>query len=93
MSHTFQAIKSAVSDGKIFSVTFIKADGSVRFMVCRTGVTKYRKMPTFVDKMQQKINPNLVTVFDMQAKAYRSFHQDRVLALKTKGTVYNVIGA
>ena len=89
MSHTFTAIKDAVSDGKLFSVTFVKSDGSIRFMLARTGVKKYRK--TTFDKVRTAINPNLITVFDMQKKEYRSFHQDSVLALKMKGQTFNVI--
>ena len=89
MSKTFQAIREATNDGKIFSVTFVKKDGSIRFMVCRSGVKKYRK--TGVDLVKRVFNPDLITVFDMQAKEYRSFHQESVLALKTKGQTFNVI--
>ena len=89
MSKTFQAIRESVSDGKLFSVTFVKKDGSIRFMLCRTGVKKYRK--TLTESVKTAINPNLITVFDMQKKEYRSFHQDSVLALKTKGLTFNVI--
>ena len=89
MSQTFKSIKSAVSDGKLFSVTFVKKDGSIRFMTCRTGVTKYRK--TIGESLRTAVNSDLITVFDMKLKEYRSFHQESVLALKMKGQTFNVI--
>ena len=89
MSKTFQAIRDSVSDGKLFSVTFVKKDGSIRFMLCRTGVKKYRK--TVGETLRSAVNPDLITVFDMQKKEYRSFHQESVLALKMKGQTFNVI--
>ena len=89
MSKTFQAIRESVSDGKLFSVTFVKKDGSIRFMTCRTGVKKYRK--TLHEIIKTGCDTSLITVFDMQKKEYRSFHQESVLALKMKGQTFNVI--
>ena len=90
MAHLFAHINESIADGKIFNVTFVKSDGTIRNMTCRKGVTKYRK--SAVLKLTQKFNPNLVIVFDMQKREYRSFHQDKVLALKTKGMTFNVLG-
>jgi hypothetical protein len=64
--------------GAFFTVTFIKADGSVRVMNGRTGVTKHLKggESTIKDK------PNLYGCFDVKANGYRCFNMDTVLELK-----------
>ena len=60
--------------GRFFSCTFIKKDGSMRVMNGRIGCHKGikgvgRKFST----------PNLVTVFDAQAKEYRMINVDTML--------------
>ena len=39
--HAIDLIKS--SNGMIFAISFAKNDGSIRNMVCRTGVSRYVK--------------------------------------------------
>lgn len=70
------------SNGKIFSVDFIKKDGTLRKMRARTGVKKYLKGG------KQAYNPTeygLVNVFDMDAKDYRSIRVDNVVRIKVNG--------
>lgn len=58
--------------GHFFKVVFIKRDGSIREMICRTGVHKYVKgtgAPS--DKV--------VTVWDTSKKAYRAIKPETVL--------------
>ena len=75
------AIKN--SDGKIFSVTFVKrTTGEIRAMTCRLGVTKHLKGG---DKAYDPKDYDLVTVFDMQKQGYRSIPIDAILDLKIKG--------
>ena len=57
-----------IRNGQIFTAVFIKKDGSERVMNCRRGVKK--------DQVGRKLkyNPDdfgLMSVFDMQKKAYR----------------------
>jgi hypothetical protein len=76
------------SKGKIFTVTFIKADKTTREMNCRLGVKKY------VKGVGLKYNPtdkNLIIVYDLQKKDYRSFNVNSVIALKISKQNYEVI--
>jgi hypothetical protein len=65
------------SNGKIFSVEFIKKDGSRRLMNCRLGVTKHLKGGS------STLDPNqYITVYDMQSKGYRAINVDTIIDLK-----------
>jgi len=67
--------------GKIFSVTFTKKDGSIRKMVCRTGVSKG------VKGIGLKFDPNaknLMVVFDMHKKAFRMINLSTIQSFKFK---------
>ena len=70
------------TDGKIFSVTFVKkTDGEVRHMNCRMGVKKHLKggKSTIADI------PSLVSVYDLKHNGYRCFDVNRVIALNGAG--------
>lgn len=54
-------------NGKFFTVTFTKKDGSIRKMNARTGVKKYLKGGVNLNS-----NPNHLIVFDMAIKEYRT---------------------
>lgn len=73
--------------GKIFSCTFIKADGSERKMVCRTGVKSHLKGGELPFDPVEKM---LLPVFDMEKAAYRMIPLDRVLSIKLTGETYEV---
>ena len=63
------------SKGRFFSVTFEKKDGSLRKMVCRTGVKKRLKGGTL------KHNPaefGHAIVYDVQKKGYRTINMNTV---------------
>jgi len=65
------------SKGKIFTVTFIKKDGSVRELNGRLGVVKHLKGGT------STLDANkYITVFDMQAKAYRAINKFTIQSVK-----------
>ena len=66
-----KAIKS--TNGRIFSVEFIKKDGSRRVMLCRTGVKKYLK------GVGKPTNQEIQVVFDMHKLQYRSFRYESVV--------------
>lgn len=56
------------TNGKVFSITFVKKNGEVRRMTARTGVSKY------VNGRGLPYNPaeyDLLPVFDFQKKDYR----------------------
>lgn len=81
----FDTIK--VNNGQIFSVKFIKKDGSLREMVARLGVKKHLKGG------ELSYNPddyNMITAFDMQKKAYRMISIDYIQELKVNGQTFEV---
>ena len=59
-------------------------------MNCRTGVTKYLKggSKSFTDAHKQ-----LLTVFDMNAKGYRSIPLEAITSLSVGGQQFTVGGA
>lgn len=64
--------------GQFMRVDFIKKDGTIRKLIGRQGVTKH------VKGTGSKAKPaNIVTVWDTQAKAYRSFDKGRVLMIRS----------
>jgi hypothetical protein len=80
------ALKEAVSDGKIFSVEFIKrTTGERRHMVARLGVKSHLKGGTKSFDDREK---NLLTVFDVQKNGYRSIPLDAIIRVKIGGRVY-----
>ena len=71
----------------IFSVTFIKKDGSVRDMVCRRGV---HKGVTGAGMNYDPSAHGLVTVFDMQKNAFRMINLNTIQRIKCNGQEYTV---
>ncbi len=72
--------------GQIFSVKFIKKDGTIRHMNCRTGVKKYLKGGKLA------FNPddyNLVSVCDMKEKKYKFISLTTMLELRVGGKTIN----
>lgn len=76
------------SNGSIFSVTFVKSDGTLRDMVCRTGVTKYVKGKglSFDPKDYE-----LVTVFDLQRNAYRMIRLNTLRRVTMGGQTFAIV--
>jgi len=65
------------SNGKIFTVEFLKKDGSIRSLNGRLGVTKHLKGGV------STLNPNkYITVYDLQSKAYRAINKATILSVK-----------
>ncbi len=73
--------------GSIFSVVFLKKDGTLRKMLCRFGVKKHLKGGKL------KFNPierSLLVVFDMQKEGYRMINLETLMSINMKGVEYNV---
>ncbi len=82
-------LRNLVSDGGIFSVEFIKrTDGSLRKMVCRLGVKKHLKGG---QKAYSTKAHNLLTVFDMENKGYRSIPVDAIQRLCVNGQTFSFV--
>ena len=79
----FDYLKDAVDDGKFFSVEFIKrTTGKKRLMLCRLGVKSHLKGGTKKFKDEDK---NLLTVFDVNKKQYRSIPLDGIISVQIHG--------
>ena len=75
----------ATTNNKIFSVTFIKKDNSVRTLVGRFGViSKLHGGKSTLDQSK------FFTMYDMIAHGYRAINKETILKAKIKGTVYEV---
>lgn len=72
--------------GRIFTVTFIKANGELRTMNCRLGVTGHLRG----GKSTTAHKSHLVTVYDMQAKGYRCVNLDTVLSVTISGKTHSI---
>ena len=76
------------TEGKIFTVTFVKKDGSIRTMTARLGVKKHLKGGECTLNREQYI-----IAYDMQNQGYRAINRDTILSLVFQGaTVYTAEG-
>jgi hypothetical protein len=73
--------KILATNGKFFSVSFIKKDGSERKMTARLGVKKDIKG---VGMKYDPLERNLIVVFDIHKKAYRMINLSTILTFKFK---------
>lgn len=70
----------AASNGRFVSVTFQKADGTLRVMLCRLGVTKHLKggeSTLDADKF--------LTVYDVQKEGYRAINKSTIQSIRISG--------
>lgn len=90
-----RSIIQAIVGTQIFAVSFTKADGSNRDMVCRLGVTKHlnphSKGLTDTQKLSDIENAHL-RVFDVQKGAYRKINCNTINRIAVKGLVYENLG-
>ena len=70
-------------EGKFFSATFIKKNGEIRKMLCRTGVKKHLK-----GGQKRYDYDDLLTVYDVKKKGYRTIPLGRLLTVRAKGKLY-----
>ena len=76
----------ASTHSRMFVVRFTKQDGSERVMYCKTGVKRHlSKRPN--KRVLQNTNPNIVRVFDMESKSYKSFKLETVSEFKCNKVV------
>ena len=72
---------------KIFTVTFVKKDGSIRIMNARRGVKKGGKG---VGMSYNPTEKDLVVVFDMQKEAFRMVNANTITEIKADKEHYVV---
>ncbi len=73
--------------GKIFSVEFIKKDGTLRKMICRLGVKKHLKGGSLGYDAEAL---NYLTVFDLQSEEYRTINVNTLKCFTFEGIRYNL---
>jgi hypothetical protein len=76
-----QDVANLNKGGQFFTVVFEKADGKLRTMNCRTGVKLYLKGGS---NNHEKYD-NLLTVYDVKSKAYRSINFAKVKEIRSNG--------
>lgn len=77
------------TNGRIFTVEFIKKDGEYRKLNCRLGVKSY------LNGGELKFDPDLkdlIPVFDVQAKGYRMINLKTLVQIKDNKLTYIVTG-
>jgi hypothetical protein len=82
------SIIASIPAGRIFTATFVKANGETRKMNCRQGVTAF--LTTNPKKVKAANPANIITVFDMQKKAYRSINTDTVKMIAAQKRIFAV---
>ena len=84
----YNTVRSMIesTNGHVFGAKFVKKTGGERVMNCRIGVTS--KLKGGVSTTAHK--PNLVTVYDMVNKGYRSINLDTLKSLTIDGKTYNI---
>ena len=75
------------NEGKFFTVTFRKKDGSLRTLNGRLGVHFGKQL----GKPTTAGIPKYIVVYDVQKRAYRNINTDTVLEVKMKGKTFQVI--
>ena len=73
-------LKSAIlsTHARLFKVVFKKSDGTIRTMYAKTQVKRFKSKKPNKRKIS-KSNDNLIRVFDMELKQYRSFNLSSVI--------------
>jgi hypothetical protein len=84
---TIRKFREFVGSG-IFTVTFIKKDGTLRTMNARLGVSKYVQgtQPEVTAKRKATLTAqNMVGVFEMPKVQYRTINLDTIKVLSANG--------
>lgn len=69
------------TNSRLFVVRFTKQDGTERTMYAKTGVKRYlSKRPD--KRVLKNTNPNIVRVFDVESKSYKSFKLSSVFEFR-----------
>jgi len=77
-------IKELTND-RIFGVTFIKKDGTVRDMTCKLGVKKHLRGG---ELPYCPVEKGLLPVFDMVKLDYRVVNLNTITEIRANGNVY-----
>lgn len=77
----------AKAHSKTMTVTFIKANGELRTMLAKGKIKRFlSKKP---NKRTVKSSPDVIKVYDMESKSYKSFRLDSVKEVKYGNTIWS----
>lgn len=79
---TVKEFRKTVGETQIFSVDFVKKDGSLRKMIARLGVKKHLHGGTLKYNAEEK---SLLPVFDMEKQAYRMVNISTIQEIRFNG--------
>jgi hypothetical protein len=80
-----EELKSMLVSG-ICQITFTKADGTSRMMVCTLQESALPPAPVLTEsKKERKKNPDVVVVWDLEKEAWRSFKFDSITNVSVSG--------
>jgi hypothetical protein len=72
------------SNGRFFTVVFVKRDGSLRTMTARLGVTKH-----LAGGMCTVDREKYIIAYDVQSEGYRSINRETIVSVSYQGeTLY-----
>lgn len=78
----------ATNNGKIFSATFEKKDGTIRTINCRRNVSKGVKGVGYSFDPTSK---GLLSVYDMQSKGFRFINLETLVEAKVNGEIFKFL--
>ena len=65
------------TNASLFRVSFVKANGENRTMYAKVGIKRYLSK-RLNKRVVKNVNQDIVRVFDMESKSYKSFKLDSV---------------
>ena len=70
------------TNASLFRVSFVKANGENRTMYAKTKIKRHlSKKPN--KRVAKNVNQDIVRVFDMESKSYKSFKLDSVFEFRS----------
>ena len=70
------------TNASLFRVSFVKANGEQRTMYAKVGIKRHlSKKPN--KKVVKNVNQDIVRVFDMESKSYKSFKLSSVFEFRS----------
>ena len=78
----------ATNNGKIFSATFEKKDGTIRTINCRRNV---RKGVKGVGYSFDPMSKGLLSVYDMQSNGFRFINLETLVEAKVNGEIFKFL--
>ena len=78
----------ATNNGKIFSATFEKKDGTIRTINCRHNV---RKGVKGVGYSFDPMSKGLLSVYDMQNDGFRFINLEKLVEAKVNGEIFKFL--